>query len=82
MILAEKEVTYGGMLVRAKPGKEKEVATATNTLLRKFYPEKSLDINWVDEMLAQQYKSEEKLQQLFTFFSSLVCSWQRWVFLD
>ena len=71
VILAEKEVSYGGMLVRAKPGKEKEVAIAANTLLRKFYPEKSLDIKWVDEMLAQQYKAEEKLQQLFTFFSSL-----------
>ncbi|MEO7316791.1 MAG: FtsX-like permease family protein, partial [Ginsengibacter sp.] len=61
----------GGMLVRAQPGKENEVAKAANTLLRKFYPEKSLDIKWVDEMLAQQYKSEEKLEQLFTFFISL-----------
>ena len=71
VILAEKDVTYGGMLVRAQPGKENEVAKAANTLLRKFYPEKSLDIKWVDEMLAEQYKSEEKLEQLFTFFSSL-----------
>lgn len=71
VILAEKEVNYGGMLVRAQPGKEKEVATATYDLLKKFYPEKSLDIKWVDEILAQQYKAESKLQKLFAFFSSL-----------
>lgn len=71
VILAEKEVNYGGMLVRAQPGKEKEVASATYDLLKKFYPEKSLDIKWVDEILAQQYKAESKLQKLFAFFSSL-----------
>ncbi len=71
VILAENNVSYGGMLVRVRPGKEKEVALAAHTLLRKFYPEKSLDIKWVDETLAQQYLREEKLQQLFTFFSSL-----------
>lgn len=71
VILAEKEVNYGGMLVRAQPGKEKEVASATYDLLKKFYPEKSLDIKWVDEILAQQYKAESKLQKLFAFFSPL-----------
>lgn len=71
VILAEKEVKYGGMLVRAQPGKEKEVATASYAILKKFYPEKSLDIKWVDEILAQQYKAESKLQKLFAFFSSL-----------
>ena len=71
VILAEKEVNYGGMLVRIQPGKEKEVAAAAHTLLKEFYPEKSPDIRWVDDILALQYKAEGKLQKLFTFFSSL-----------
>lgn len=71
IIVAEKSPNYGGMLVRIKPGSEKQVTTSLNTLWRQFYPNKLLDIKWVDEMVNNQYKAESKLQQLFTFFSSL-----------
>jgi len=71
VILAANDVSYGGMLVRVLPGNEKEVAQTAHHLLRKFYPEKSVDIKWVDEMLSLEYLKEKKLQQLFTFFSSL-----------
>lgn len=71
IILAEKSPAYGGMLVRVKSGSEKQVTASMNQLWKQFYPNKLLDIKWVDDMLASQYKSESKLQQLFTFFSSL-----------
>lgn len=71
IIVAENSPAYGGMLVRIHPGAEKQVITSLNKLWRQFYPDKLLDIIWVDEALADQYKAENKLQQLFTFFSGL-----------
>lgn len=71
VIIADASPRYGGMLVRVQPGAGKEVTASINKLWKKFYPNKLLDINWVDDMLASQYKPESKLQQLFTFFSSL-----------
>lgn len=71
IILAEKAPEYGGMLIRIKPGAENEIITFLDKLWREFYPNKLLDIQWVDDMLAAQYKAESKLQQLFGFFSGV-----------
>lgn len=71
IITADNALNYGGMLIRIKPGSGKQVITAINELWRQFYPDKLLDIKYVDDMLAEQYKAESKLQQLFTFFSGL-----------
>lgn len=71
IIIAENSPEYGGMLIRIKPGLEKQVTASLNKLWRQFYPTKLLDMKWVDDMLADQYKAESKLQQLFTFFSGL-----------
>ncbi|HEY5371329.1 MAG TPA: FtsX-like permease family protein [Hanamia sp.] len=71
IIIADASPNYGGMLVRIKPGSEKQVTASLSKLWRQFYPNKLLDINWVDEMVTNQYRTESKLQQLFTFFSSL-----------
>jgi putative ABC transport system permease protein len=62
---------YGGMLIRTKEGTDKQVMASLQLLWKQFYPEKLLDTNWVDDMLAKQYASEAKLQQLFAFFSTL-----------
>jgi putative ABC transport system permease protein len=59
------------MLIKVKPGQEKKVAAAVSKLWRQFYPNKLLEIKWVDDMLAAQYKTESRLQQLFSFFSGL-----------
>lgn len=71
IIIADPEMNYGGMLIRIKPGFEKTITASINKTWREFYPEKLLEIKWVDDMLAEQYKTESKLQQLFTFFSAL-----------
>ncbi len=71
IITADNALNYGGMLIRIKPGSGKQVIAAINKLWRQFYPDKLLDIKYVDDMLAEQYKSESKLQQLFAFFSGL-----------
>jgi putative ABC transport system permease protein len=71
IIVAGPSPEYGGMLIKVKPGLEKQVTASVNKLWRQFYPNKFLELKWVDDMLAAQYKTESKLQQVFTFFSGL-----------
>ncbi len=71
IITAEDSPEYGNMLVRVKPGYEQQATASINKLWRQFYPDKLLDLQWVDDMIAQQYKAESRLQELFTFFSGL-----------
>ncbi|SFQ09913.1 FtsX-like permease family protein [Parafilimonas terrae] len=71
IIIAGPSPNYGGMLIKVKPGQEKKVAVSVSKLWRQFYPNKLLEIKWVDDMLAAQYKTESRLQQLFSFFSGL-----------
>ena len=71
VIVAENSPAYGTMLVRVSPGSEKQVTASLSKLWRQFFPEKLLEMQRVDDMLADQYRTESKLQQLFTFFSGL-----------
>ncbi len=70
-IIAMHSMNNGGMLVRVRPGSEKQVMIALQALWRKFYPGRSLEMKWVEETLSRQYETESKLQQLFVFFSTL-----------
>src|SRR5690606_33795105 len=40
-------------------------------LWNEFYPNKVLGLNWVDDLLDQQYRTEAKIMKVFTFFSML-----------
>lgn len=71
IIVGERDPNYGGMLIRVVPGQEKEVMAAVNTLWREFYQHKLLELSWVDDMLAAQYKEEARLEKLFSFFSGI-----------
>ncbi len=71
IIIAGPSPEYGGMLIKVKPGREAETATAISKLWRQFFPGKLLDLKPVDEMLSAQYQQESKLQQLFSFFGTL-----------
>jgi len=63
---------YGAMLVRVKPGHERQVLTDVNKKLKEFYPEKTVKSDWVGDLVDAQYDAEHKLQQLFTCFSVLI----------
>ncbi|HTD98233.1 MAG TPA: FtsX-like permease family protein [Mucilaginibacter sp.] len=63
---------YGNLLIRVKPGSARPVLTGVERLWRQFYPGKVFQYTWTDETLRSQYNTEQKLQQLFTFFSLLV----------
>ena len=63
---------YGNMLIRVKPGFEKQALTGINAAYKSFYPEKTFKYDWINDLVNDQYKAEYKLQQLFTCFSLLI----------
>jgi len=63
---------YGNMLVRIKPGYEKQALARLNAAYKSFYPEKPFKYDWISDLVNDQYKTEYKLQQLFTCFSMLI----------
>lgn len=71
VITADANPKYGCMLIRVKPHATQEVLKGISKEWQHFYPEKILQFDWVSDLLAKQYESEKKLQQLFTLFSSL-----------
>lgn len=70
-ISAETSSDYGGMLIRVAPGHAQQAGEAAQRLWKQFYPGKYLEMNWVDELLAKQYRTESRLLGLFSFFSGL-----------
>jgi putative ABC transport system permease protein len=68
---ARKDISYGSMLIRIKPNSEKSVIAGLQGLWKKVYPEQSLSFNWVEDLLAKQYKAESRLKSIFIFFALL-----------
>ncbi|MGH2642927.1 MAG: ABC transporter permease [Chitinophagaceae bacterium] len=71
VITADGNPKYGYMLVRVTPNSTQGVLKGIQKLWDEFYPQRVLQFDWVDDLLAKQYASEKKLSQLFTLFSSL-----------
>jgi putative ABC transport system permease protein len=71
LIIAAQAPEYGGMLIRVEPGRENQVRASINMVLKGFFPGRTMEVSRVDDLLAAQYKSERKLEQLFAFFSAL-----------
>jgi len=71
-IRASRNIEYGSLLVRTEPGADKRVLTGLYKIWQQFFPDKVFQYNWVDDLLRDQYKTEQKLQQLFTLFSFLI----------
>jgi putative ABC transport system permease protein len=63
---------YGNMLVRINAGNEKQALTYISKQFKSFYPDKPFAYNWISDEVDAQYKTEYKLQQLFTCFSMLI----------
>lgn len=73
-ITASRSVDYGSMLIRVHSGSEKQVVASIYKIWQKTFPDKVFQYDWIDNLLQDQYKSEHKLQQLFTVFSFLILS--------
>lgn len=71
VITGDNDIKYGSMLIRVKHGAEAQVIHSLNKLWSTYYPLQTLDYEWVSDALTNQYKAEQKTQQLFFFFSCL-----------
>ena len=71
VIQANNNISFGNMLIRVKPGSEKKVIHSLSKLWAKFYSSQTLQYDWVSDVLKNQYKAGEKMEQLFFFFSFL-----------
>lgn len=72
LIHASRSIDYGSMLLRIKPGTEKQVVADLYQIWQQFFPGKVFQYDWIDDLLRNQYQAEHKLQQLFTLFSMLI----------
>lgn len=63
---------HANILVKITPGKEKQVLSGISKVWHQFYPSRPLETNWVSDLWRKQYVEEEKQQQLFTWFSSIM----------
>jgi len=72
IIQASTTVNFGSMLIRVKPNAQKQILAAIYKQWQQFFPDKILKTDWVSDLLDAQYRSEHKLQQLFTFFTLLI----------
>ncbi len=71
IISADAHPIYGSMLIRVNPLNAKQVLEGLHRLWLQFYPQRAFQYDWISDLLADQYKSEKKLEQFFTFFSFL-----------
>jgi putative ABC transport system permease protein len=71
VVVADTNSNYGAMIVRVKPGSASHVQSAIRQLWAKVFPGKVLELNLVSNLLDSQYREEQKLRQLFSFFGVL-----------
>lgn len=71
VIRASINIPSSNMLVRIAPGKEALASDAIRTIWKKFYPNKLLQTDWTDEILAKQYNAENKLSQMLSLLGSV-----------
>ena len=68
-IIALDSQEYGNILIKTKENLRKEIRSDIALTLKKFYPDKFLEHEWVDELMAKNYQKEIQLSNLFTIFS-------------
>ena len=58
-------------MIKIKEGQEKASLTAIDNVLKSHFPDRLINYEWVDEVVAKSYAKETQQAQLFTFFSFL-----------
>jgi len=59
----------GSVVIRVKEGKHQEAREIVQTALKQFFPDQIVRVNWMDELVYNQYKEEEKQFQQLAFFT-------------
>lgn len=71
VIVMEENMRYANLLVKVKAGSEAHVLKAVNDIWKRLFLVSPIGINWLDDMVQQQYVKEQKQQTLFALFSGL-----------
>ncbi len=71
IITAYADEKWATMLIRVAPGTDKRIIASIQKLWKQFYPQKTFTFNWVDDLLAAQYRSESRLSNIFNIFTLL-----------
>ncbi len=71
VILADDDIQQGAILVNVQSGQERRVMQGIENVWKEFYPNKPLQTDWIDDLVAKQYEKEIRQGQLFSFFSML-----------
>ncbi len=71
VIIAPAKSFYGTLGIKITPGKEKEILSFTENLWNKTFPDYSYDYTFFDQQIANYYKQENQLAQLYKIFAFL-----------
>jgi len=63
--------SYRAANIRIKPGETKATLAAIKSTWDRFFPDYVFEYNFIDETIAQYYKQEEQLAQLYKIFAGL-----------
>ncbi|QES89084.1 ABC transporter permease [Rhizosphaericola mali] len=70
-IIADRDIKVGGLLIRVKPGHQRNAEKYIHSVWLHFFPNKPIEIREVSNLLDAQYKVESTLQKVFIYFSIL-----------
>ncbi len=70
VIIAEADIPNGAVLVKIEQGREREALAGIDRVWKDFYPYKPSKLDWLDDLVNQQYEREQKQAQLFSLFSA------------
>lgn len=71
VIQLDGDLNYASVLIKVKAGYESRVMRNLNLLWKQFHPEQTLRLDWLEDLVKNQYEKETKLSYLFTLFSIL-----------
>ncbi|GGH04951.1 FtsX-like permease family protein [Sphingobacterium alkalisoli] len=71
IIEARKNWEGACMTIRVAHGQEKQALAAVTATWNKFFPNRTSQINWLEDQVKAQYQKEEKQYQQLAFFSSI-----------
>lgn len=72
MILADDDINYSNLFIRINPENGQGIIQKIHSAWQKVYPSRLFDVQWVSDVLANQYEVEYKQQALFMLFSILM----------
>jgi putative ABC transport system permease protein len=71
LVMTSIKRAYGTVDIQIEPGKTKEALAAIETIWNKTYPDYVFEYHFIDQTIADYYKQENQLSQLYKIFSGI-----------